>query len=500
VNAAGRGWTATIPLIAGATGAVLLLFGRDAAEMAAIWWTSSTFEHILLIVPILGWLLWQRTPELARLTPRGWMPGLLLVAAGAGGWLLGQAAGVALARHLGLVLMLQGTVVAIVGPAVARGMLFPLGYMLFLVPAGEGLVPPLQTLTARMCMILLDLWGVPARLEGVFITTPGGWFEVAEACSGAKFLIAMLALGALVANLCFRSPVRRTMFMAAAILLPVLANGVRAFATILVAQYRGADVASGFDHVVYGWFFFGIVIALLLAGSWRWFDRAPADPAFDPNRIEPVSPVVDPRRRVWMAGAALLTALVPILWSSALAAGGGRLTAAPVAMPAVPGWTAVRQGAGLAWTPHFPGADRFGIAQYRDAQGRIVDLAVAAYGDQAEGREIVGYGIGATGPASRWTWGADGGTVDGGRAIRIVGPGDAARDVLIFYRIGAITTGSEARVKLETLKARLFGGSRSAVAILLSAEAPPGGSARPVLDAFMRALGPIAPMAERATR
>ena len=50
--------------------AILLLFLRDAADMAAIWWNSSTFNHCLLIPPIIAWLVWQRLPELRRLDAR----------------------------------------------------------------------------------------------------------------------------------------------------------------------------------------------------------------------------------------------------------------------------------------------------------------------------------------------------------------------------------------------------------------------------------------------
>ncbi|WP_083671894.1 exosortase A [Sphingomonas montana] len=493
------GWPAAIPVVAAALLAILLLLHGDAADMAVIWWTSSTFEHCLFIPPLIGWMVWQRAPELARLNPRGWAPGLLIVAVGAGGWLLGQAAGVAVARHLGLVLMLQGAVVATLGPAVARGLLFPLCYAFFLVPAGEGLVPPLQAVTARMCMVLLQLFGIAARLDGIFITTANGWFEVAEACSGAKFLIAMLAFGALGANVGFRSPRRRAVFMSLAILIPVLANGVRAFCTILVAHYSDTDVAGSFDHVLYGWFFFAFVIALLLGVSWRFFDRAPDDPAFDPARIEPVAPLVDPRRSTVIAVAAVLIAAAPIAWS-ALVISGGRLPPAPITLPQPAGWTIVPDGAGLPWSPQFPGADRFALAHYRAAEGQIVDLAIAAYGDQAEGHEIVGYGIGAVDPTSRWTWGADGAKIADGRAMRIVGPGDTPRDVLIFYRIGTLTTGSETRVKLETLRNRLMGGSQRAVAVLLSAQAPRGGTARPTLDAFRVAIGPVDALADRAAR
>jgi exosortase len=104
---------------------------------------------------------------------------------------------------LGLVLMLQGTAASVLGPNVSRALLFPLAYMLFLVPFGDFLEGPLQDITVAMVMPLLHLFGVPATVDGVLITTSNGYFEVAEACSGAKFVIAMVAYGVLVANVCY---------------------------------------------------------------------------------------------------------------------------------------------------------------------------------------------------------------------------------------------------------------------------------------------------------
>ena len=70
---------------------------------------------------------------------------------------------------------------------------------------------------------------------------------------------------------------RRAVFMAACIIVPILANGVRAWATIYVAQYVGAEAAGGFDHIVYGWIFFALVVAALLGGAWRFFEREPEE-------------------------------------------------------------------------------------------------------------------------------------------------------------------------------------------------------------------------------
>ena len=471
--------------------AVVLIFRRDAADMTEIWWNSSTFNHCLLIGPIIGWLVWQRMPQLRELRAVAWWVGLVPVAAGGLCWLLGEAGGVAFARQLGLVLMLQGAAIACLGKAVSRGLAFPIFYAFFLVPLGEEVVPALQTFTAEMATWLLGLSGVPAHLEGVFITTPAAYFEVAEACAGAKFLIAMVALGTLVANVCFRSWPRRIAFLAVSIIVPVLANGVRAWGTVYVAQSAGVDFAAGFDHVVYGGIFFAIVIALILALSWRSFDRGVNDRWFEPSAL----PANRPQPLPAIAAATIVLAALPMVWSAAASASGTRPVSASFTLPDVPGWQRVEPVAD--WRPTFAGADLYRIARYRDAQGREVDLALAVYARQSEGRELIAFGNGAAG--GRWAWTAELPAPSNGRAERIASHG-LARDVVSFYRIGHVLSGSGARVKLETMRVRLLGGPQRAVAVLVSAPAPASGvSARPAIHDFLGALGSVERLADRAS-
>lgn len=494
VQAAGRvsPWRVHLCALALVSTAILALFWRDAASMASIWWNSSTFNHVLLVPPIIFWLVWQRLPELARLRPAAWPGGLTLAAVGGLAWLLGEAGGVALARQLGLVLMLQGATIACLGPVVARGLTFPIAYALFLVPFGEELVPSLQLVTADIAMALLGLSGIPAHLEGVFITTPAGYFEVAEACAGAKFLIAMVAFGALVANVCFRSWPRRIAFIAASLIIPILANGVRAWGTIYIASRTSIDFAVGFDHVVYGGIFFALVIALTIAAAWPFFDRAIDGPWLGRDRAENVSRRSPPI--AFVALAAVTLAALPPAWSFAVSAGAERPLPSNLPMPDVPGWRQV-PATGLAWRPRFAGADLFRIVRYRNLQGQEVDLAVAVYAIQAEGRELVGFGQGA---AEGWAWSAHADAPLGGRAERI-GSHGLVREVLTFYRVGSVLTGSGVGVKLETMKARLFGGPQQAVAVVVSAPAPASGiSPRPAINDFLRALGPVEGLADRA--
>lgn len=487
-------WRRHGAILAGVAAILLAMFRTDVATLAHLWWTSTTFGHCLFIGPVVGWLVWNRRVELARLRPQAWWPGLVIVACGGFGWLVGDASSVALARQLGLLLMLQGAVVTLLGPNVARALLFPLCYAVFLVPFGEGLEQPLQTVTVAMVMPLLHLFGVPAHVDGVLITIPNGYFEVAEACSGAKFVIAMIAYGTLVANVCFVSWRRRAVFIGVALVVPVIANGLRAFGTIYAAYLTSVAAATGFDHIVYGWIFFGLVMAAVLALGWRWFDRAPDEPVFDPATLQ-----ATPRLRadpLLTAALALTVAAVFPAWSQAIDA---RAQALPdrIALPAVPGWARAPMSTAAPWAPYYPGADHYLIGRYRDAAGDLVDLAIAVYGTQHEGKEVVSFGVGALREDDLWVRVENLPDIAGGSAMRVTAPGPVERVIATWYRIGDALTASQNRVKLETLRSKLLGGPQQAVAIHVSAEVVQGRDPGAAIAAFVAAAGPLDALADR---
>ncbi len=487
-------WRQSIAGLAALWAGILLLFRRDVADMVLIWWNSSTFNHCLLIIPILIWLVSQRRAILLQLTPRSFAPALLYTAVGAGGWLLGDAAGVAVARQLGVIMMLQGAIAAVLGLNVARGLLFPLLYMFFLVPIGEEAVPILQTVTAKMCMFLLGLTGIPAHIDGIFITTPTGYFKVAEACSGVKFLVAMVAYGALVSNLCFATWRRRALFMAVCIFVPVIANGIRAFGTIYIAHFNGIAFAASFDHVFYGWIFFAVVIAVVMACGWRYFDKRADAVAFDPAQLQREYPFN-------MGGKAIIAAVLavvatPLLWANAIAAQSSPVPA-QIYLPEIAGWDVVPYRPQYDWRPNFAGVSHSLLGRYRRDTGEEVDLFIAVYDKQSEGRELIGFGQGAVAPQSKWAWTADIPAPRNAKAERITAPGPIPRDVISFYRVNGVTSGSSAQIKLATLKARLTGGDQQAVAVMISAEHNGTISPRPAIDAFLADIGDVDKLADR---
>tara|TARA_R110000850_G_scaffold4827_17_gene21163 strand:- start:1683 stop:3236 length:1554 start_codon:yes stop_codon:yes gene_type:complete len=490
-------WSIHLKWLGLAVLAILTLFWRDGADMVRTWWTISTYNHCLLILPILFWLVQQRREELAKLAPEIWLPGLVLTAVASLGWLLGEAAGVAFARQLGLLMMLQGAVVTLLGPTVARGLIFPLGFSFFLVPFGEEFVPFLQMVTAKLSMVFLGWASIPAFIDGIFISTPTGYFRVAEACSGIKFLIAMVAYGALVSNVCFQSWNRRILFMIAAVIVPVIANGIRAFGTIYIAHHTTTDFAAGFDHIFYGWFFFAFVLILVMAIGWPFFDRSIDDPMIDGDALRQTRTAPRGARKPATAITAMAAIiLLPVAWTAVLAA---QQSPVPdkIALPDIAGWERVDYRPLYPWQPQFDGASHQLLGRYRNREtGSEVDLAIAVYDRQGEGREMVGYGQGELVPESGWSRNRTLDAPDNATAVELIAPGPVVRKVVSFYRIGGKLTGSASVVKLETLKNNMFGGPQQAVAILVSAETRRETLPRKAIDAFLSDLGPVDKVAD----
>ena len=493
-TAAQSPWRGTLVQLGLVWLALIALFAADWAAMLGQWLNSSTYNHILLVPAIVALLAWQRRDALATIAPQPSRWGLVAIACALLIWVLGASAGLSLLRQAGAVALLPASVLLLLGPRAVAVQLFPLAYMGFLVPFGDELVPPLQMITAAITIAMVRLSAIPATIDGVFIDTPAGLFEVAEACSGVKFLIAMIALGVLVCNLCFRSWNRRAAFMALCLAVPILANGVRAFGIVWAAQYVGAESAAGVDHLIYGWVFFALVIAAVLAIAWRFFDRAIDDPMIDPERIA-ASPLLARLERTGLSPFAALSGLVLALMAAqGWARGAEGLEAAlpqQVFLPEVPGWQRVDYKPQISWEPRAAGADHRLLGAYADAQGRRIDVFVAVYSSQREGKEAGGFGEGALRPDSGWSWQGAGPALPPARSEWLRGDGRTERLAYTWYRSGDLITGSNTRLKLATIGDRLLLRARPTMTLILSAENQSGAPAEAMLADFRKSTGPL---------
>ena len=242
---------------------LLWLYWGTAVSMAEIWWRSETFAHGLIVPPIFLWLVWRKRAALAAHVPQPSAWGLAALAVSLAGWLVADVAGVQVVRQLAFVASIPSLVVAVLGWRVAWVIAYPLAFLFLGVPMGEGLMVPLMNYTADFTVASLQLLGFPVYREGTFFELPSGSWSVIEACSGLRYLIASLTVGALFAYLSYRTLWRRAAFILASFVVPIVANGFRALMIVLLAHYSDMKLATGVDHIIYGWVFFGVIMLLL---------------------------------------------------------------------------------------------------------------------------------------------------------------------------------------------------------------------------------------------
>ncbi len=490
-------WRYHLVLLAGAWIAICALFASDLAAMVASWSRTGAFNHCFLIGPIIAWIIWRRRVELGRMAPEFSALGVILLLIAGIVWAGGEAGHVALLRQAAAVIAAQGAVVALLGRPVARALLFPLLFAMFLIPVGSEVEPLLQHGTAEAAVALLALAGTPASLQGVVIGTPAGVFRVAEACSGVGFLLAMAAFAVLVGLLCFRTPLRRALFLVAALAAALAANVLRAFLIMQAANLFGIDHPVVTDHLLYGWLLFAIVLGLLFLAASRWFERDASDPDIDPARLQGT---VRRRRPGRYVAGILLALLLPQLWLAATAPP-ARPPSLPPVEPVIAGWARTSLSAVPAWHPHFAGATWIGQWRYAHADGRTADLAIIVFDRQVEGQEIVGFGQGAVGieGESGWFGAGAGPRPEGGRGEWLRSASGRSRYAATFYLIDGWVTGNPAAAKLASIASRLVpGGDDGAVAVIVSADGDTPDQAALSVARFLKTAGSAEEIADRA--
>lgn len=247
--------------------------------MVSIWSRSDTFAHGFLVLPISLWLVWIKRDHLLmrNIRPAPWVAALLIPPSLL--WLLAWMIDVSVVQQLALVTLLIVGVWAILGHKLAAVLAFPLFFLYFGVPMGEGLIPPMMEFTAFSTVWLIKLTGIPVYREGLYFSLPSGYWSVVEACSGVRYIIASVTVGTLYAYLTYRSIKRRLLFILVSAIVPIFANTARAFIIVMLGHWSGMTVATGADHLVYGWVFFGFVIFILFwLGNFFREDEKPPEP------------------------------------------------------------------------------------------------------------------------------------------------------------------------------------------------------------------------------
>jgi exosortase A len=302
------------PALAAGILLLVLLFHTEAGAAIHVWNTSTAYGHCWLVLPLVAWLLWERRAEAAvAMAPSPLLAILALPVAVI--WLAAYLLGIMEGRQLAAVACAEILLLSVLGRRLWWALSAAFLYLFFLVPFGAFVTPALQDFTAGFVAHGLDALNIPSRVTAYKIEIPEGQFYVAEACAGLRFLIASVAFGVLYAVTLFRSPLRRIVFILAAVAVPIIANGFRALGIVVLGHALGSAQAAETDHVLYGWIFFSIVILLLALAGLPFRQDAPASPAPGATSPAAASPAALGR-----------PALAACAWVVVLAATGPALT------------------------------------------------------------------------------------------------------------------------------------------------------------------------------
>lgn len=465
-------WRRATVLIALGIAAIIAVYWPVVVAAVTVWYSSTSYNHCFLIPVISGYLLWERRAVFAELAPQPTGLPILAILGLSAVALVGNAMSILEVQQFALVGMMIAFVLTIVGWRVFKAILFPMMYLFFMVPTGEFLVPKLQDFTAAFVVAGLQLVNVPVYLDGVFIRIPNGLFQVAEACAGLRFLIASVAFGFLFAHLMYRNWHKRIVFVVLSFVIPVIANGFRAFGIVMIAHLSDNKLAVGVDHIVYGWGFF---VAILLAMMWVGLKFRDADaPGTMSSSATPVQAAM-PAYLLFVAG------LAAVFASAAGPAYGywleHRYPVHAVSLPAIPvaqPWR-IGRSTGDPWRPKFPGADGE-LRQVYVGPGATVQVYVAYYSFQRYGAKIVS-AQNRLEDDHTWRRAADGratAVVDG-RTLRInkqilTSSGQERRLAWYFYWVDQELTADPLRAKLLGARGTLLTGHPQAAVIVLAAD------------------------------
>ncbi len=370
-------------------------YWRTIESLLWVWGHDGTYQYAFLIFPLSIWTAFNLRHELLAGTPKPCIWGLTIVAGLGFIWLVGQLVSINLVQHFALVAMFPALVLTFWGARAVRVLAFPLGYLVFAIPWGDSLVGPLQDFTAHFSVRALELTGTPVILNGREIITPTATWMVADACSGVKFFIACTALGCLYAYLIYQRWWKRILFVLLAAVVPIIANGLRVFFTILIGDTWGLKYATGTDHLIFGWQFFGGVLVILLLLGWLF-----RDPLVITRRV----PSNGHRASPWH-GAVWAIAIVLVIAGPLLAAWirlpGAPVNQAQLAAPPVPGWLGP-ESPPASWNPSYRGAAAEIQVAYRNrVTGASIEVFNALYlGRPRRDHNLITYGNNVYDPAT----------------------------------------------------------------------------------------------------
>lgn len=261
-------------------GLLLALFYPALRWLVGEWLGNDYYSHgplVPLVSAVLAWRLWPRKgvaavdgtapQQFSTSSSLALIPILLSLAI----YLYALLERAYFVASLAMILLVAGLVWYLLGTAILRRMVFPIGFLLFMVPLPfiEPMSVPMAQFTGVCAATTVRLLGVPITVNGAQVTLPNANLVVGAQCSGLRSIVTLLTLVGLVIFVVQGPWWGKGLLALSSIPIAIFGNILRVASLLAVANVWGADTGFKFYHDYSGIVFFLSAFALLLLFS-RW--------------------------------------------------------------------------------------------------------------------------------------------------------------------------------------------------------------------------------------
>jgi exosortase A len=251
---------------------LVLLYFSVLQGLVSDWLHLPDFSHGFLIPIVSFYFVYERRKELSAFNRSSNWIGLPLLLFGIGLLLLGNLATEYFTMRFSILVVLGGIILFLLGKEFFKTLLFPVVFLIFMIPIPSVLMDritfPMQLFASKVAAKSLYLVGIPALREGNIILLANTSLEVAEACSGIRSLISLLALSVVFAYFSQKTTLKRVLVILSTFPIAIIANAARVTGTGILAHHYGDKVAQGFFHGFSGWILFVVAfVCLFVVGS-----------------------------------------------------------------------------------------------------------------------------------------------------------------------------------------------------------------------------------------
>lgn len=248
--------------------ALFYLFHLGIENLFQRWGNQKELSHSYFIPLISLYMIWDRKAAIEKSLGASHWSGFVLLAFATFMVFLSKTTAIFLLEHMAIIVAVFGVSLLLGGISLTRLIMFPLAYLVFMIPPPFWIIAEtswlFQVWSSKLGVTMIRWFDVPVLLSGNVIELGNITLMVVEACSGLRYLFPFLSLGALAAYF-YRGPIwARGIVLLSTVPITIVMNSFRIAITGVLSDRYGPSHTEGFLHFFEGWVVFVLCIILLL--------------------------------------------------------------------------------------------------------------------------------------------------------------------------------------------------------------------------------------------